>query len=185
MNRWIPVATFLAILLTCPIRIARAACVAASSTDLKEGIDDEFKITISTEITFRDLGGRHGKAVFRSYPGIHLTFDVLLYRADGTINRIMPLDGSPTYEDYGEDPRVISLGPDHDSIYMAYPPLTNSGRGAAAYTWKTILDPATCEWIGMLISRHEGKVPSISRTSNLNDPRFKKEAAYLKKIKLN
>ena len=159
------------------------ACVAASSADLKKGIDEDSKIRISTEITFRDLGGRHGKAVFRSYTATHLSFDVLLHRPDGTINRIMPLDDSPTYKDYGEDPRIISLEPDHDSIYMAYPPLMVSGRGMSLNTWYTILDPSSCEWVGMLVSYDGIGSPTINWTENHSNPRFEKEVSYLKKVK--
>ena len=45
----------------------------------------------------------------------------------------------------------------------------------------TVLDVATCEWIGVLVDphTHSRAFPIISQQSNMDNPKFKEEAKFV------
>jgi hypothetical protein len=162
------------------VRDLEARCVSISDPDeLMTDVSRKYQIQTVKEVTFRDGKAGKGRAVVRHYIAAvepeRSQFDLILYRADGRKNRVMPLNDAPMAE--AASIKAVSLGTNRDELYLEYPPLTSEKN---YLWWMTILDTYSCEWVGIEYTQR-GKEKIVENRMNWSDPRFEKHRAYIEK----
>ena len=184
MNKIIMILSALGISALMPRASFGACSYLKSEAELMNGVR-EVKL-LWPEMRFIDPTGKQGKAVIRSYlPDIGLsaapTVDVVLYNGIGQV-ALVGLAGYPAGK--MNEAKVVRIHPDRDSISIAY---NERGNGGWDVEWLTVIDPATCQLVGISIDHLPRTVafPIIEKEINTKDPQYKKENAYLQRVKFD